>query len=45
MVESIARLATLDDRVRVFPGHGNATTIARERAWMELIRDHGRLFA
>ena len=45
MVESIARLAALDDRVRVFPGHGNATTIARERAWMELVRDGGRLFA
>ncbi|MEX1170138.1 MAG: MBL fold metallo-hydrolase, partial [Chloroflexota bacterium] len=45
MVESIARLATLDDRVAVLPGHGNATTIARERAWMELVRDQRRLFA
>jgi glyoxylase-like metal-dependent hydrolase (beta-lactamase superfamily II) len=45
MVESLARLATLDDRVAVFPGHGNTTTIGRERAWMELVRDQRRLFA
>jgi glyoxylase-like metal-dependent hydrolase (beta-lactamase superfamily II) len=45
MVESIARLTTFNDRVRVFPGHGNATTIGRERAWMELVRDERRLFA
>jgi glyoxylase-like metal-dependent hydrolase (beta-lactamase superfamily II) len=45
MVESLARLTTLDDRVAVFPGHGNSTTIARERAWMELVRDQRRLFA
>ncbi len=45
MVESIGRLASLDDRVAVFPGHGNETTIGRERAWMELVRDQRRLFA
>jgi hydroxyacylglutathione hydrolase len=45
MVESIARLAMLDDRVGVFPGHGETTTIGRERAWMELVRDGRRLFA
>ncbi len=45
MVESLARLTTLDDRTAVFPGHGEATTIARERAWMELVRDGRRLFA
>lgn len=45
MVESIGRLAGLDDRVAVFPGHGDRTTIGRERAWMELVRDGGRLFA
>ena len=32
-------------RSAVFPGHGAATTIGRERAWMELVRDGGRLFA
>jgi hydroxyacylglutathione hydrolase len=45
MVESIARLTGLDDRTAVLPGHGAATTIGRERAWMELVRDGRRLFA
>jgi glyoxylase-like metal-dependent hydrolase (beta-lactamase superfamily II) len=45
MVASLARLTTLDDPVGVFPGHGPATTIGRERAWLELVRDGGRLFA
>jgi len=45
MVDSIARLAGFEDPIGVFPGHGPATTIGRERAWMELVRDGGRLFA
>jgi len=45
MADSIARLTGFDDRTAVFPGHGAATTIGRERAWMELVRDGGRLFA
>ena len=45
MVASLARLTGLEDQVGVFPGHGPATTIGRERAWMELVRDGGRLFA
>jgi glyoxylase-like metal-dependent hydrolase (beta-lactamase superfamily II) len=45
MAASIARLSELEDGVQVFPGHGSATTIGRERAWMELVRDGGRLFA
>ena len=45
MVDSIARLTGLEDRIAVFPGHGGATTIGRERAWMELVRDGRRLFA
>ncbi len=45
MVASLARLTGLEDPVGVFPGHGPATTIGRERAWMELVRDGGRLFA
>lgn len=45
MVESISRLAGLEDRIAVFPGHGAATTIGRERAWMELVRDRRALFA
>jgi glyoxylase-like metal-dependent hydrolase (beta-lactamase superfamily II) len=45
MVESIVRLSGLEDRIAVFPGHGTATTIGRERPWMELVRDGRRLFA
>ena len=45
MVESITRLTGLDDRIAVLPGHGAATTIGRERPWMELVRDERRLFA
>ena len=45
MVESLARLSGLEDGVAVHPGHGPATTIGRERALLELVRDGGRLFA
>jgi hydroxyacylglutathione hydrolase len=45
MVGSLGRLTALEDHVGVFPGHGPATTIGRERAWLELVRDGGRLFA
>jgi glyoxylase-like metal-dependent hydrolase (beta-lactamase superfamily II) len=45
MATSLGRLTELEDAVQVFPGHGNATTIGRERAWLELVRDGGRLFA
>jgi len=43
MVASIARLAEMEDHLRVLPGHGAATTIGRERAWMDLVRREGRL--
>ena len=45
MAASLARLTELEDAVQVLPGHGAATTIGRERAWLELVRDGGRLFA
>jgi hydroxyacylglutathione hydrolase len=45
MAASLARLSELPDAVGVFPGHGEETTIGRERAWLELVRDGGRLFA
>ena len=45
MVASLGRLTELEDAVEVLPGHGSATTIGRERAWLELVRDGGRLFA
>jgi len=43
MVESLARLATLDGWLRVLPGHGPVTTIERERPWLELVAREGRL--
>jgi hydroxyacylglutathione hydrolase len=45
MADSVARLAGLDDSLHVLPGHGPATTIGRERGWMDLVRTSGRLFA
>ena len=43
MAGSIARLAGLDDGLRVLPGHGASTTIGRERPWLDLVRREGRL--
>lgn len=45
MVESIGRLRGLDGSLRVLPGHGPATTIERERGWMDLVHERGRLLA
>jgi glyoxylase-like metal-dependent hydrolase (beta-lactamase superfamily II) len=45
MAASIARLGRLEASLRVMPGHGPATTIERERPWMELVTQEGRLFA
>jgi glyoxylase-like metal-dependent hydrolase (beta-lactamase superfamily II) len=45
MAASIARLAGLPDVTGVLPGHGAATTIGRERPWMDLVRSSGRLIA
>ena len=45
MAESIVRLRSLDDGARVLPGHGQSTTIGRERPWMDLVAREGRLFA
>jgi glyoxylase-like metal-dependent hydrolase (beta-lactamase superfamily II) len=43
MVESLGRLATLPDALRVLPGHGRATTIGAERPWLELVARGSRL--
>lgn len=43
MVESLSRLSGLDSDLRVLPGHGQETTIERERAWLELIARERRL--
>lgn len=45
MVASLGRLLDLEDGVRVYPGHGGETIIGRERPWLELVRDGGRLLA
>ena len=45
MVASLGRFLDLEDQVRVHPGHGASTTIGRERPWLELVRDAGRLLA
>jgi hydroxyacylglutathione hydrolase len=43
MIESLDRLRALDDGVAVLPGHGPATTIGRERPWLEWIARERRL--
>jgi hydroxyacylglutathione hydrolase len=43
MVESLGRLARFDDPIAVLPGHGAATTIGRERAWLEWVARERRL--
>lgn len=43
MVDSLARLAGLEDHVRVLPGHGRDTTIGRERPWLEMVARERRL--
>jgi hydroxyacylglutathione hydrolase len=43
MTASLARLSDLDDRLRVLPGHGDTTTIAAERFWLERVKASGRL--
>ena len=40
---SLVRLSELEPAMRVFPGHGPDTTIGRERAWLEMVRETGRL--
>ena len=45
MVESLVRLTGFEDPLRVLPGHGPATTIGRERPWLELVRISGALLA
>jgi hydroxyacylglutathione hydrolase len=43
MVGSLSRLAALEGSLRVVPGHGRETTLARERPWMEGVAREGRL--
>lgn len=43
LAASLARLASFPDALRVLPGHGPATTIARERPWLEFVERERRL--
>ena len=43
MIASLDRLRSLDDAVAVLPGHGPATTIGRERPWLEWVARERRL--
>ncbi len=43
MVESLSRLGTLDSGLTVLPGHGQQSTIGREKSWLELVAKHQRL--
>lgn len=43
MVSSLDRLRRLDPTLTVLPGHGAATTIGREQAWLEWVAREGRL--
>jgi hydroxyacylglutathione hydrolase len=45
MAASLARLAELEDPLAVLPGHGATTTIGRERPWLQLVKESGRLLA
>jgi len=42
MVDSLSRLATLDADLAVLPGHGQRSTIGRERPWLEMVVRTGR---
>jgi glyoxylase-like metal-dependent hydrolase (beta-lactamase superfamily II) len=43
MVDSLARLGTLEDGLTVLPGHGPQTSIGREKPWLQLVAQHHRL--
>ena len=43
LVVSLARLSTFDDPLAVLPGHGAATTIGRERPWLDAVARERRL--
>jgi len=43
MVESLSRLSALEGDLRVLPGHGQHTTLERERSWLDLVARERRL--
>jgi glyoxylase-like metal-dependent hydrolase (beta-lactamase superfamily II) len=43
IVDSLARLGTLDDDLRVMPGHGRGSTMEREKPWLKQVAETRRL--
>ena len=43
MIESLARLATLEDSLSVLPGHGPETSIGREKPWLQMVAQEKQL--
>lgn len=43
MVESLARLAMLEDGLTVLPGHGPQTSIGREKPWLQTVAREKKL--
>ncbi len=43
MVDSLARLSTLDEGLTVLPGHGPQTTIGREKPWLQTVAQQRKL--
>jgi len=43
MVESLARLSTLEPGLTMLPGHGPDSTIAREQAWLQTVAQERKL--
>jgi len=43
MIDSLARLSTLEEGLTVLPGHGPQTTIGREQPWLEVVAQRRRL--
>ena len=37
MIDSLTRLSTLDDDLRVLPGHGGQSTVEREKPWLQQV--------
>lgn len=43
IIDSLARLSSLDADLRVLPGHGAGSTIEHERTWLDGVREQRRL--
>jgi glyoxylase-like metal-dependent hydrolase (beta-lactamase superfamily II) len=43
MIDSLSRLATLEDGLAVLPGHGPETTIGREKPWLQTVAQKKKL--